>query len=172
MRSLTKTLIGVALLALALTPAPGTQAGPNNTALTAFSSGGPQALHLYTAVGVIKNNNIETVFICTNLGPGSAHIGVEVFDKTGSPGNSIATGKKPSKHGIVAFAWKDEEGTPHLYLSSDRKTHALWNIASEAGLTVGVVNWWNTYPPERVRGVIVSDHSLALEIERDRKSGV
>jgi len=83
--------------------------------------------------------------------------------------NSIATGKKPSKHGIVAFARKDEEGTPHLFLSSDRKTHALWNIASEAGLTVGVVNWWNTYPPERVRGVIVSDHLLALEIERRQR---
>ncbi len=83
--------------------------------------------------------------------------------------NSIATGKSPSKHGITSFSRKDKEGTPHLFLSTDRKAHALWNIASEAGLTVGVVNWWNTYPPERVRGVIVSDHLLALEIEGRRR---
>ncbi|MBW2269802.1 MAG: alkaline phosphatase family protein, partial [Deltaproteobacteria bacterium] len=36
---------------------------------------------------------------------------------------------------------------------------ALWNIASQAGLTVGVVNWLMTQPPERVRGVMISDHA-------------
>ena len=51
-----------------------------------------------------------------------------------------------------------------LYLSVDRRVHALWNIASDAGLSVGVVNWWNTYPPEAINGVIVSDHLLPSEI--------
>ncbi len=67
--------------------------------------------------------------------------------------NSIATGKSPDKHGILGFV-RDRK----LYRSTDRKVHALWNIASDAGLTVGVVNWWNSYPPDRVDGVIVSDH--------------
>jgi predicted AlkP superfamily phosphohydrolase/phosphomutase len=79
--------------------------------------------------------------------------------------NSIATGKVPEKHGILGFA-RPREGSPgqRLYLSLDRKVHALWNIASDAGLTVGVVNWWNTYPVEKIRGVMVSDHVLPGEI--------
>ncbi len=71
--------------------------------------------------------------------------------------NTIATGKVPSKHGILSFVRADERGN-HLYLSSDRRVPALWNIASSHGLTVGVVNWWNSYPPERINGVMVSDH--------------
>ena len=78
---------------------------------------------------------------------------------------SIATGKLPEKHGILNFAYPGEgESEARLYLSIDRRVHALWNIASDAGLSVGVVNWWNTYPPEAIHGVIVSDHLLPREI--------
>jgi len=69
--------------------------------------------------------------------------------------NSIASGKHPKKHGILGFV-HDEV----LYRSTDRKVHALWNIASDAGLRVGVVNWWNSYPPEKINGVMVSDHVI------------
>lgn len=77
---------------------------------------------------------------------------------------SIATGKSPEKHGILDFAHEDEQGVKRLYMSFDRRAHALWNIASDAGLDVGVVNWWGTYPLEKVRGVMISDHLLPLEI--------
>jgi predicted AlkP superfamily phosphohydrolase/phosphomutase len=83
--------------------------------------------------------------------------------------NTIATGMVPERHGIVGFAREDENGSPQLLLSSDRKTPALWNIASAAGLSVGVVNFWNTYPPERIDGVMVSDHLIAKQIEGRRK---
>jgi hypothetical protein len=33
-------------------------------------------------------------------------------------------------------------------------------MATTAGLSVGVVNWWVTYPPEKVDGVVVSDHFM------------
>jgi predicted AlkP superfamily phosphohydrolase/phosphomutase len=79
--------------------------------------------------------------------------------------NSIATGKRPEKHGIVSFAHFDEEKSLQLYLGSDRKVHALWNIVSDAGMSVAVINWWNTFPPEKVNGVIVSDHLQSHEIE-------
>jgi len=82
--------------------------------------------------------------------------------------NTIATGVVPEKHGIEDFARTSENGTRRLYLGSDRKVHALWNIASAAGLSVGVVNWWNTYPLEPIRGVMVSDHVLASEIRSRR----
>jgi predicted AlkP superfamily phosphohydrolase/phosphomutase len=82
---------------------------------------------------------------------------------------SIATGKAPEKHGILGFAHPGEGGAEaQLYLGSDRRVHALWNIASDAERTVGVVNWWNTYPPETVNGVIVSDHLLPREVRGRR----
>jgi predicted AlkP superfamily phosphohydrolase/phosphomutase len=79
--------------------------------------------------------------------------------------NSVATGKMPGKHGILSFARKDEAGKNQLYLGTDRRVPALWNIVSDAGLSVGVVNWWNTYPPERIRGVMVTDHALAEHVK-------
>ncbi len=78
---------------------------------------------------------------------------------------TVATGKQPEKHGVLSFARKLEEGGRRLYRSSDRQTHALWNIASDAGLRVAVVNWWTTHPPERIDGVMVSDHVFPEEIE-------
>jgi uncharacterized protein YbaP (TraB family) len=73
--------------------------------------------------------------------------------------NSIATGKSPAQHGIEGFTFQDAAGQQRLYLSSHRKAHALWNIVSAAGKKVAVVNWWNTYPPEVVNGVMISDHA-------------
>ncbi|MDJ0852835.1 MAG: alkaline phosphatase family protein [Myxococcota bacterium] len=80
---------------------------------------------------------------------------------------TVATGKTPRKHGIRGFVAEQEDGSRRIYQSSDRVAHALWNIASDAGLTVGVVNWWTTQPPERVRGVMVTDH-LFPEVRDER----
>jgi predicted AlkP superfamily phosphohydrolase/phosphomutase len=86
--------------------------------------------------------------------------------------NSIATGKRPEKHGILSFAHTDENNSLHLYLGSDRKVHALWNIVSDAKMSVATINWWNTYPPEKINGVMVSDHLQASEVEsREKLSG-
>jgi predicted AlkP superfamily phosphohydrolase/phosphomutase len=71
----------------------------------------------------------------------------------------------PEKHGILNFFRTGPDQQRHLYRSTDRKAHALWNIASDAGLKVGVVNWWTTFPPERIEGVMVSDHFLAAHME-------
>lgn len=64
------------------------QAGPADTPLPTFSDAKP-AVSAYVATGVIKNNNLETVFVCTNLDSGPLDIGVEVFDETGAPRNAI-----------------------------------------------------------------------------------
>ena len=79
--------------------------------------------------------------------------------------NSVATGMLPAKHGIPSFTFQQADGTKRLYSSKDRKVQTLWGIVSEAGMRVGVVNFWNTFPPEKVEGVIVSDHLLARELE-------
>jgi predicted AlkP superfamily phosphohydrolase/phosphomutase len=78
--------------------------------------------------------------------------------------NTIATGKVPSKHGILHFSRIGDDEKHHLFLSTDRKVRTLWSIASRRGRSVGIVNFWNTFPPEIVDGVMVSDHLLATEI--------
>jgi predicted AlkP superfamily phosphohydrolase/phosphomutase len=38
-----------------------------------------------------------------------------------------------------------------------RITKAFWNILTDYDISVGVVNWWVTWPPEKVKGYMVSD---------------
>ncbi len=83
--------------------------------------------------------------------------------------NTIATGKLPADHGILGFAHPSADGTRALYLSTDRRVHALWNIASDAGRRVGVVGFWNTYPPDLINGVMASDHLIARNVEGYRE---
>jgi predicted AlkP superfamily phosphohydrolase/phosphomutase len=82
---------------------------------------------------------------------------------------SIATGMTPDRHGILTFGYRDEEGVRRLYSGAERKVPAIWNIASSRGRSVAVVNWWNTYPLEKLDGVVVSDHLLASDVEGRRR---
>jgi predicted AlkP superfamily pyrophosphatase or phosphodiesterase len=87
--------------------------------------------------------------------------------------NTIATGRTPHEHGITGFVYKDgekEAEQKRLYESRHRRVPALWNILSAAGRSVGVVNWWNTYPPDRVNGILVSDHFFPEQIEMLRNT--
>ena len=47
--------------------------------------------------------------------------------------------------------------------------HALWNIISDAGISVAVINWWNTFPLDKINGVMVSDHLQGREVEKREK---
>jgi hypothetical protein len=96
---------------------------------------------------------------------------------------TIVTGKEPSQHGIKDFVFTEvpwlehpfryrlvpefvpyREGIEHLlglrvrpgnrFL---RKCKAAWNILGDAGLRVGALGWWATWPVEDVRADIVSD---------------
>jgi hypothetical protein len=77
--------------------------------------------------------------------------------------NTMATGKTPERHGIVSFV-DEGPGGRRLLLSSDRRVPALWNMLSARGVGVSVVNWWNTFPPERIAGVMVSDHFFPAQV--------
>jgi hypothetical protein len=46
-----------------------------------------------------------------------------------------------------------------------RTVKTFWNVASEKGLRVGVVNWWATWPAEAVNGYVVSDRTF-FKVER------
>ena len=84
-----RTLAGIAILAGALAQAPSAQAGPGDTPLPTFADGKP-AQAVYVALGVIKNNNLETDVVCTSLEGSPVDIGFQVFDETGALRNNVA----------------------------------------------------------------------------------
>jgi tetratricopeptide (TPR) repeat protein len=71
---------------------------------------------------------------------------------------SIATGWQPDEHGILDFVRPNPDGGRAIPITAaDRQAPALWNILSEAGIPVGVVAWWATWPAEEVNGFVISD---------------
>jgi len=100
---------------------------------------------------------------------------------------TIATGRGPEAHGIhstgarrlpgmrmpMPFAGDDpfaralRSATDLLGLgraqpatSVLRGAKTFWNVASEKGLRVGVVNWWATWPADPVNGYVVTERAL------------
>lgn len=72
---------------------------------------------------------------------------------------SIATGKRPFKHGVLGFT----EPNPHAggirpISGYSRKTRAIWNMLHLEGLRSNVVGWWPSHPAEPINGVMVSNH--------------
>jgi hypothetical protein len=99
---------------------------------------------------------------------------------------TIATGRGPEAHGIVSTGSRRLAGMSRPVSVADgrlasslatatdllritrpqpptsvlRGVKAFWNVASEKGLRVGVVNWWATWPADRVNGYVVSDRAF------------
>ena len=99
--------------------------------------------------------------------------GVQQFVEQGAMGNlatlhpvlspmlwtSIATGKRPYKHGVHGFSEPTPDGgsiRPITNLS--RNTKAVWNIFTQMGLRSNVVGWWPSHPAEPINGVMASNH--------------
>jgi predicted AlkP superfamily phosphohydrolase/phosphomutase len=70
---------------------------------------------------------------------------------------SLATGRNPGAHGLFAFRRLAPDRYENQELADARALRAptLWDIAGEAGLTVGVVNMPPSYPLRRVNGFLV-----------------
>jgi predicted AlkP superfamily phosphohydrolase/phosphomutase len=72
---------------------------------------------------------------------------------------TIATGVRPSQHGITDFVVPTPQGD--VPISSDvRKVPALWNMLTKVGRRVAVLGYWGSWPAEPVNGVIVTDRAL------------
>ncbi len=72
---------------------------------------------------------------------------------------SIATGKRMEKHGIIDWMLLSEDKRERVLATGNvRRTEAMWNIASAAGNSVQILNWWATWPTEVVVGEMVSNH--------------
>lgn len=79
---------------------------------------------------------------------------------------SIATGRHPEDHGIVGFLTK-RDGVEEPVRSDERQVRAFWNVASEQGVSVGVVGWYASWPAEPVKGFLVSDRAGSHQIAGD-----
>ncbi len=100
---------------------------------------------------------------------------------------TIATGRGPEAHGIHATGARrlpgmrtpvplGEEGPlaralatagdllrltrPQPATSVLRQAKTFWNVASDKGLRVGVVNWWATWPADAVNGYVVTERAV------------
>src|SRR5438874_8661328 len=76
---------------------------------------------------------------------------------------SISTGMKPAVHGVYDFWEYDEQQEPGTLRQAHIQTHrkgrkAIWNILSEYGKRVLVMNVPVTYPPEAVNGIMISGY--------------
>jgi len=69
---------------------------------------------------------------------------------------SFMTGKNPGKHGIFDFVGKGRGYSKVIKNAKDIRAKTLWRLLSDTGKTCIVVNVPVTYPPERIRGCVVS----------------
>ncbi len=71
---------------------------------------------------------------------------------------SIATGKRPYKHGIHGFTEPDPSGEAirPMYITN-RKCKAIWNILTQHQVKTHVVGWWPSHPAEPINGTMVSN---------------
>ena len=72
--------------------------------------------------------------------------------------SSIATGKRPYKHGIHGFSEPTPDGKSVRPITNvSRKSKAVWNMLNQAGKKCNVVAWWPSHPAEPIDGVMVSN---------------
>jgi len=85
---------------------------------------------------------------------------------------TIATGQTPDRHRIGHFVAVNPVTGEQLPVTSQmRKAPALWNMLTARDRSVDVVGWWATWPAERVKGSIVSDHFAYHFLMEDGAAG-
>jgi tetratricopeptide (TPR) repeat protein len=70
---------------------------------------------------------------------------------------TMMTGTSPLEHGILDFVQFDGSGRKEPITSSERRTPAIWNMATAAGKRSAVFGLWATFPAEAIDGLVVSD---------------
>ena len=104
---------------------------------------------------------------------------------------TIVTGCLPRNHGVKSFATYRLRGSDSVFellpkgalvalleraglvsrspvTAASRKRRALWNALNAFGVSTGVVRFWGTYPPEHVRGFMLSHYFHLLRGDPQR----
>ncbi|HEX9189678.1 MAG TPA: alkaline phosphatase family protein [Vicinamibacteria bacterium] len=104
--------------------------------------------------------------IATGRGP-EAH-GIRSADTRRVPGLrtpvSLDAGRSPFISALGAATDLLRLTRPQPPSAVLRSVKTFWNVASEKGLHVGVVNWWATWPADAVNGYVVTDRA-AFKLE-------
>lgn len=69
---------------------------------------------------------------------------------------SFMTGKNPGKHGVFDFVGRSDGYSREIKNARDIKAKTFWKLVSEEGKTCIVVNVPVTYPPEEIKGCIIT----------------
>jgi predicted AlkP superfamily phosphohydrolase/phosphomutase/tetratricopeptide (TPR) repeat protein len=84
--------------------------------------------------------------------------------------NSIATGKRADKHGILGFMEPDPQtGGIRPVTSTSRKVKAIWNILTQRGFKTHMLGWFAGHPAEPINGIAVSDLYPYAVAPRDKE---
>jgi predicted AlkP superfamily phosphohydrolase/phosphomutase/tetratricopeptide (TPR) repeat protein len=86
---------------------------------------------------------------------------------------SIATGKRPFRHGVHGFTEVDYELSQVVPVgSSTRQCKAIWNILNQHGFKTQVTGWFATHPAEPLDGCCVTDrfaHPVPTRLDQEWK---
>ena len=101
----------------------------------------------------------------------SAWAPLQTFKPTKSPviWTSIATGKSMLKHGILDFVYLEQNEIQIPYSNSEKREPSLWQILDRFDRRSAIINWFVTYPPDQIDGIMVSNRfrkTLLLQGER------
>ncbi len=70
---------------------------------------------------------------------------------------SIATGDRMIKHGIVDWLYVSKNNIKVPYTNAEKRVPSIWEIFDYYNQPSVVLHWYVTYPPDHIRGVMVSD---------------
>jgi hypothetical protein len=97
---------------------------------------------------------------------------------------TIATGRRPEAHGVERLQTREVAGLrgrlgddsigrvvggatdllrltrPAIASNLERRVRTFWEVAAQAGLRTGVVNWWATWPADSSAGTVISDRGI------------
>ena len=80
---------------------------------------------------------------------------------------SIATGKREKLHGIHDFVVRDPKENSVVPVSiASRKVKSIWEILTEKGMRVDVVNWYGSWPAEPLNGTMLSDRFMLADLDQ------
>lgn len=83
---------------------------------------------------------------------------------------SIATGKSMVKHGIYDFAYVEKNNLKIPFSGAARREPAIWQILDQFKKESVVVNWWVSHPPDKIKGVMVSDYFRRIIRKKYKKN--
>ncbi|RKY30709.1 MAG: hypothetical protein DRP74_06445 [Candidatus Omnitrophota bacterium] len=78
---------------------------------------------------------------------------------------SFITGKNPAKHGLLGyFKYFKKRGESEVINSSMITHQRYWNIFNDCGLSSVIMNLPVTFPPEAIKGIMISDHLTPADV--------